>query len=135
MRDQVSRARRGANAVEFALIAPVLVLILFGAMEYSWMFLNQICLDSAVAQGGLHASMVDPANEDPGLAGVTVAQDQWTATGLQGSPVFSSYTLNSAGNELVTIDGELPYKSLLGGFVPAPQTLKAVLTARLEVQP
>ncbi|MBW2258738.1 MAG: pilus assembly protein [Deltaproteobacteria bacterium] len=40
--------RRGANAVEFALVMPVLVMILTGIMEYGWFFSQQIAMVSAV---------------------------------------------------------------------------------------
>lgn len=42
---------RGASAVEFALVLPVLLLILFGTIEYGWYLTCQFVLNNAVAEG------------------------------------------------------------------------------------
>ncbi|MBN1092282.1 pilus assembly protein [Blastococcus sp. TML/M2B] len=42
---------RGAAAVEFALVAPVLLLLLFGIIEFSKAFNNQATLSSAAREG------------------------------------------------------------------------------------
>jgi Flp pilus assembly protein TadG len=45
------RSVTGASAVEFALVLPVLLLILFGIIEYGWVLTYQIVLTNAVFQG------------------------------------------------------------------------------------
>jgi hypothetical protein len=42
---------KGASAVEFALVLPVLLLILFGTIEYGWYLTVQFMLSNAVTEG------------------------------------------------------------------------------------
>ncbi len=127
------RNRRGANAIEFALIAPILVMLLFGTMEYSWLFMTQITLDAAVIKGVHTASTIDPDETDPGTVGEVAAEDYWTGIGLQGDPAFSSWSSSSTGdNTLVTVSASLPYPSLFGGVVPSPGNLRSTSSGRLE---
>ena len=45
------RGEKGASAVEFALVLPVLLAILFGIIEFGFVFNNQISLNQAVREG------------------------------------------------------------------------------------
>jgi Flp pilus assembly protein TadG len=46
---------RGANAVEFALLVPLLILLLFGIISFGWMFSQQLALNNAVREGARFA--------------------------------------------------------------------------------
>ena len=46
----------GGAAVEFALVLPILLTLLFGILEYGWYFTQQIVLINAVQQGARTAS-------------------------------------------------------------------------------
>ena len=48
--------QEGGAAVEFALVLPILLLILFGILEYGWYFTQQIVLINAVHQGARASS-------------------------------------------------------------------------------
>lgn len=52
--------RRGANALEFALLLPVFVLFLGGSIQYSWLVVQRGNVRSAVAEGCRFGSMQDP---------------------------------------------------------------------------
>jgi Flp pilus assembly protein TadG len=43
--------RKGASAIEFAIILPVLVLLLFGALEYGLLIYNQQVITNACREG------------------------------------------------------------------------------------
>jgi Flp pilus assembly protein TadG len=50
----VSRARRrsrGGAALEFALVLPLLLTVVFAALEYGWLFTTRLLLAEAVAEG------------------------------------------------------------------------------------
>ena len=58
----------GSSAIEFALILPMLLLILFSIIEYGWYMTNQIVLNNAVSAGtraAIKAREWDPYYEDP----------------------------------------------------------------------
>lgn len=42
------RAREGATAVEFAIVAPILITIIFSILELSWLIIKVLMLDNAV---------------------------------------------------------------------------------------
>jgi Flp pilus assembly pilin Flp len=49
---------RGANAVEFALLVPILILLLFGIISFGWLFSQQLALNNAVREGARFAVTV-----------------------------------------------------------------------------
>lgn len=57
------RPRRGAQMVEFAIILPVLVLLLFGIIQYGWIFLKVSQLNQA-ARMGTRVAVRPAATED-----------------------------------------------------------------------
>lgn len=52
-----SRDERGASAVEFALVLPILVLFLFGIITYGYMFSVRQALTQAAAEGARAAAV------------------------------------------------------------------------------
>ena len=54
--------RRGASAVEFALITPMLMTLFGGVATYSWVFLQQATLVDAVTEAARRAA---PTSIDP----------------------------------------------------------------------
>lgn len=56
------RRQDGASAVEFALIAPLLFLILFGIIEWGMAFLEVQSVRAAVREGGRVAAVGAPAS-------------------------------------------------------------------------
>lgn len=49
------KRRRGATAVEMAIIAPVLLAILFGIIEFGWYFMARQMVHNAASEGVRHA--------------------------------------------------------------------------------
>src|ERR1700688_1431332 len=47
---------KGQTAVEFAMVASVFFVLLFGVMDYGWMFFAQLNVQQAVDDGGRFAS-------------------------------------------------------------------------------
>lgn len=62
-----SRARdeRGASALEFALVLPVLVLFLFGIVSYGYMFSVRQALTQAAAEGARAAAVAPTGQAQP----------------------------------------------------------------------
>ena len=126
---------RGAAAVEFALILPVLLTVVFGLMEYGWIFYQQFNLASAVRNGlrqGVTVSQT--ASPDPR----TVAQQKATADlgtmGIPSSAVTVTATYAGASpTKTMTLTASMTYKKLIG-FVPTPAQLRYGMTMMLELQ-
>ena len=66
---QLSRARRGGNAIEFALLLPVFIAVISFIFEYGWYFFVRANAMSAV-QAGCRAGAVVPPDDVPSPADV-----------------------------------------------------------------
>jgi Flp pilus assembly protein TadG len=74
--------RRAVAAVEFALVAPVLALVLVGAIDYGFREWSRSCLANAVAQGAYYAFL-----SGPNVSGTTVQTLVQNASPLTGVTV------------------------------------------------
>ncbi len=126
---KLQKRRRATAAVEMAVVTPVLLTILFGIIEYGWMFCVQQQLVAAAREGAREAS----------LPGATVADvqnkvdDCLEPTGVDGVSV--DVGLDGDGNPDGRVDLSVPYAnvSLLGGyFGPMDFNLVAHSTMRKE---
>lgn len=124
------RRRRGAVSVEFALVAPVFVTIVLGAVQASKLFDLRNQLAIAAREGARMAAMDRDGLLEPGqTTNQKVEQDVrnfLTANGLPGTDVdifivnpsdgTTPFDLDNAANngELFELRIELPYSSLAG---------------------
>ena len=96
--DLLLRDARGATAVEYAFILPVLILMLMGTGYFGQMFYGRALLNGAVRQAARNATLEDADTTaldqsvvkviSPALPGVTV-----TASGAATSPVLRMVTV------------------------------------------
>lgn len=147
------RAQRGATAVEFALVFPVLFLLLYGIVVYAYVFLINESLTFVAQESAEAAVAVDP-NDNDGYEAQVSARSRDTAQrllawlpgdqrervlGTNGSKVAVVFSDDGA-QRLVSIgltfdlDGLFPSVSLLGlGEVPPiPDQLTSSATALLD---
>jgi Flp pilus assembly protein TadG len=52
---------RGANLVEFAILAPLLIMLLFGIIEFAWVFAQNLDIRHGAREGGRLAATDDIA--------------------------------------------------------------------------
>jgi hypothetical protein len=110
--------RRGAEAVEFALISPVLFILLIGMMDFAWFFCHQLLMDQCTERSA-HSAAIQLVNDDDANAATTWAvtgMDCWDDFGLNsgGEPTFSLEVNQTNGVFLAHVTGEFQYQSLLG---------------------
>ncbi len=91
-------ADRGAAAVEFALLLPVLLLIVFGIVDFGRALNAQITLTQAAREGARLAALGQPA-------GTVIARTQTAATGLAG--VSASVTASCPVNAGASADAKV----------------------------
>ncbi len=133
-----ARRRRpdaGASAVEFALVLPMFLLIVYGVIEYGWVFYQQFNLASAVRDGlrqGVTCSQTGAP--DPQSQAVTVAKADLQRLGVAATDVTltTSYA-GSSPTKTMTLSGTLTYHKLIG-MVPTPARLHYAMTMMLELQ-
>jgi Flp pilus assembly protein TadG len=126
------RGEEGQTLVEFALVAPVLLLILFGIVQFGIAFKNSIVVTDAVRAGARKAAVsrglapsqrsaaveqaVDDSagNLDPTKLHVTVTSPTWTA------------------GDKVTVAATYPYEINILGFVVTSGDLHSTTVERVE---
>ncbi|HEX3698708.1 MAG TPA: TadE/TadG family type IV pilus assembly protein [Polyangia bacterium] len=127
--------RRGAAAVEFALVLPLFVAVLFGVIEYGWVFYQNFSVASAVRDGlRVGVTVAAAATPDPGTTAVKRTQDLLTGVGINPAGVTINAIYNgSTPSKTLTLSATMPYKALIG-FVPVPSKIAYSMTMLLELQ-
>ena len=133
---------RGAAAVEFALILPILLLLIGGIIDFGNMYFHQIVLSNAARDGARLVAANPVAN--PGWTQATIQDriraasapfDTPVASGGQVDSTATSWTCGAAGtNVTVTVTKKTAYKfdwtvlGILPGLPTPVPTGKATIT-------
>lgn len=125
----------GAAAVEFALVLPVLLLILFSILEYGWYMTHQLVLTQAVAAGaraGVQANEWDDDNpEDPVEEARRVVRASFWLFAITDQDIAADDELRlaSSGPRMIEVTvSDLEYQPLTG-YLP-----EALLPKRLSAR-
>lgn len=134
------RLRRGANAIEFALILPVYCALMSGIFDYGWMFYHKSAMDSAVAYGCRQGSVVDPGVAEARMPSVLLTAESAMVTGMAQYGTRCDATCKAKATAYGTNPGRGLTCSMtedwtpLFGFWTRPITLKSTTVVRLEWQ-
>jgi Flp pilus assembly protein TadG len=131
---------RGASAIEFAIVLPVLVALLFGIIELSILFYDKAVITNAGREGARAGIAFAPTPlDDAGIAGVV---NTYCASNLItfGSATAAATAVSRGGSgtagDPLTVTVNYPYEFLvLPNFVTAltgPVNLQAVTVMRME---
>jgi len=129
----------GQSAVEFALVLPILLLVLLGMVEFGWMFNAKISINSAAreaarvraVQGYTETATVEAGFED--LA-TTAAENALSST-IPSSKVTVDFTYDIdlvQGKKYVIVDVEGLVTPLIGFFFNGDQTIEGKAQMRIE---
>ena len=127
--------RSGVSAIEIALLLPLIILILFGVIEYGWMFLKAEQLNAA-ARHGVRVGVVEAATN----AEVNAAVDQLmldaglAASGYVITLAPTDVSLVPAGDSF-TVTVTVPYANITLTnlpILPMPTSLKGSTTMAKE---
>ncbi len=122
---------KGAAIVEFAIVLPLFLALLFGVMETGWLFAQLVEVRNAAREGARLAVVDYP---DPGDSGQIIAQTCSRAVLSSGrASVYLSQ--NNAGTDqasaVVTVAQK--YQSLTG-FLPMFNNLEVTSTAEMRIE-
>ena len=131
------RREKGASLVEFAILAPFLILLLFGIIEFAWVFATNL----DVKHGAREGARITAVNT-PDTGNVDLAAEICSRMELVGSNTATIITWASDGTpavgEGVTVTVSTPLTTLTGimdwafGGVP---TLDSTVEIRIEQPP
>lgn len=121
--------RRGGNAAEFALIAPVLVTVIIGVMEYGWFLsVNQAAV-MAAREGARVGSLAGDSAVAAQVAGQTL-----TENGLDSDEAVINCPISTdTGTDVSTITCSVQYTAGgLTNLVPVPTNASGSISYRVE---
>jgi hypothetical protein len=113
-RGRRSERARGAAVVEFAVVLPLLLTILFGIIEYGWVFMVRQTLQTSAREGCRIAIL--QTSVEPYLAVLDRVADVMQPTGLTTYTVTMTHA--TVLDPVEKIEVAIPYNdvSLMGGF-------------------
>lgn len=145
VRRSARRGDGGAAAVEFALIAPLFLAVLFGIVDYGWFFYQRFAIVAAVRDGiraglpktsgadGISPDLAWPAAKQRALdvlvAGGVIPSPGTTVTWGPGTHYFGLPPVRE-----ITLSADYTYVPLVG-FTPMPnKTIHYEMTMYLELE-
>ncbi len=140
-RHMVRRSRRenGQAVVEFALVMPVLLLLLLGVVQFGTVFRDYIALTDATRVGARQASVARSIQPETNRVPIVEARVRKAAVNLDGSKltievdprkIDGSQGWEASGD--VTVRATYPFNVNLFGLVLFNGTLKSRTTERVE---
>jgi Flp pilus assembly protein TadG len=117
--------------VEFALVVPILCLLLFGIIQFGILYNNYVTLTDAVRIGARRAAV--SRNLGGGATSAVVQAVRSSASGLDQSKLTPiTVTSTWAHGDPVTVRADYPYSISLLGLVVSSGNLTSTTSERVE---
>jgi Flp pilus assembly pilin Flp len=131
MSRHIIRDERGQTMVEFALVIPVLLVVLFGVIQFGVLYNNYVTLTDATRAGARKAAV---SRLETNREALVTEKVEASAPGLDDDDlqVFVSTPGGWEHGEDVTVRATYPYEIDLLGFVVAAGDLESETTERVE---
>jgi Flp pilus assembly protein TadG len=118
LRNTFGRRSRGQGIVEFAMIAPIFLMLILGTIEFSWFIFHNHSLNSATREGAryamVHGARADVLATDESVGAVV----QERATFLSGAVVTNvTFDPDPEPGSRVTVSTTYDYVPIIGGIV------------------
>lgn len=125
------RNERAQASAEFALVAPILFLVVFGIMQMGYTFGKQLDLKSATADGARRAA-VSINNPDPRSVATMVVRQQLTLTKSTNATVAITPAPPWEHGQTITVTTTVPHAYHVMGVAQWSGTLRATSEIRVE---
>lgn len=123
------RAERGQTMTELALVLPVLVLLLFGIIQFGVTFNHYITLTDAVRAGARKAAV---SRHQPDPVAVTTAQVRTAATDLKAADLLITVESSWDAGDEVKVSASYPYSIKVLGKTIKSGRMNSTTTERVE---
>lgn len=123
--------RRGSYAIEFALILPVLVLLLAGSMDLAQYLLLSDGLVVSVAEGARAGAQTEGA--EPAAVASKIAEMSWANASLPASLTIDATIAGVAPDQWLVVTGKVPFSAFFG-VVKLPEIITYTSTVRIVHQ-
>ena len=122
-------SERGQTLTEFAIVLPILVVLLFGIIQFGIAFNNYVTITDA-GRAGARVGAVSRGAADP--VGACTSQVRSSAKDLDPSKLIVSCSSSWGIGSDVTVDVQYPYSISLLGWVVKSGNLHTVMKERVE---
>jgi Flp pilus assembly protein TadG len=135
-------SRRGANAVEFALLLPVFISFLCGIIDMGWMAFERSAMISATTFGCREGALIDPGQDDADVQDVIdtaeaaiLSSFETTGATCTGSTTCepTAVTFGTAPNRALECSFTRSFVPLTG-LIPFPSEIATNMVVRMEWQ-
>lgn len=128
-----SSPRRGSMSVEFALISPVLITLLFGIIEYGTLFSMMLSLQSATRDGARWGATPNYDITTAPDAAIAHVRESLELLGLDcsettedaGQCEIEAIADPLEGFQAISVTTRIDYNPITGGLLPVPEELVA----------
>jgi Flp pilus assembly protein TadG len=125
---------RGASLLEFAILAPFLILLLFGIIEFSWLFATNLDVRHGAREAARQAATDDLSNPASPEIDICSMMDLANRTSTEVSISRSGIAIGQSIT--VTVDAAAEtITGLLDWVIPSGTRLTSTVTLRLEQPP
>jgi Flp pilus assembly protein TadG len=126
---KTSERERGQTLTEFALVLPILLMVLFGIVQLGIAFNHYVTITDA-ARAGARKAVVSRQASNP--TSVTTTAVKASATNLDPSKLGVTVSSTWQQGQDVTVTATYPYQISLLGLVVTSGTITSSTTERLE---
>jgi Flp pilus assembly protein TadG len=123
------RNEQGQTLTEFAMVLPILVVLLFGIIQFGIVFNNYVTLTDA-ARAGARKAAVSRGSGNP--VGACESQVRAAAPNLEPADLSVSCSSSWEPGTDVTVTASYPYSINLLGWVVASGRLESTMKERVE---
>ncbi len=132
------RSERGANLVEFALVAPMLILLLVGVIEFSWTLASNLDVKQGAREAARLTAVNNPDSGNTALAAEICSRMDLVGMDSQTFIIWVADDETPNVGEGVSVTVSAPHKTLTGlvDFLFAGVTrLESTVETRIEQPP
>lgn len=125
--------RRGSQAVEFALIMPVMMALMSGIVDFGWYFRQQAVVNTIVRDAARRGSVTTVVLSRGVAESAACSQLQLAGLSSGGATCaeVSSAVSGAAPNASLRLTATVPFPRLFG-LVPMPTNVSSSLVLRIE---
>ena len=133
---RLRKSEKGQSLVEFALVLPILLMLVLGVLEFGWMLNAKVTVNSAAREGARtraalgFSSVYNSTYETAANKAITDALKTSNIT-LVVQPTYQIKSDTEGGN-MVTVTISTNVNPLIGIFVNGTQTIGGYASMRLE---
>ncbi len=125
------KRRRGASALELALVTPVIVLLATSILDWAWYFHEQTLVLEAVHDSARKGATTNQ-DADPEGEALALLQQRLAAWNLDSDEATLDASLSGSSPDTeITVSASIPFRGLTG-IALTPDAVEATMTMRLE---